>query len=59
MTILPSTTSTSMFARLFVVVFFKKGALTLPVPIPDEEKKIMLNFYLNTTLRNVRNGKGT
>ena len=29
MIILPSTTSTSMSARLFVVVFFKKGALTL------------------------------
>ena len=37
-----------MFARLFVVVVFKKGALTLPVPIPDEEKKIMLNFYFHT-----------
>ena len=32
--------------------------LTLPVPITDEEKKIKLNFYFNTTFRNAQDGKG-
>ena len=32
-------------------------SLTLLVLISDEEKKIMLNFYFNTTFRNARDVK--
>ena len=32
--------------------------LILNVPIPDKKEKINLNFYFNTTFRNVQGGNG-
>ena len=45
------------YKRSYSGNFRETGVLTLPVPIPDEEKK-KINFYFNTTFKNVLDGKG-